>query len=372
VRYESAGVDSVIVKNQPPIFRIGANVQAGKNSGSFFRGSWGQGFRIPSIGEKYIAQQFTGSLFIVPNDTLKTETSWNMEIGFRQMFKIKKWVGYFDACVFWEQQKNYIQYTVGLFPNTYANGKPIFPDSDLYDHGVDILGLKPFNVQSTRVAGYELTLAGQGKMGPLDVKTLMGYTYTYPGQETPGENYPLGQFLKDVFIYNFKRVPSAYASAHLEQGMIRQLVRADIEFSLWKVYWGATLSYASTPEAIPPLFAAASSVLFTSTTGTTGATTATYYTTNNANGQAVIVVTNAGKSPTLPNELINYYNAHLHGDAILDLRVGMKLNDQIKLGFIIKNVGNVFYELRPGLPEPNRNYTLQFTYSFGRTKTKKS
>jgi outer membrane receptor protein involved in Fe transport len=333
VRYEAAGVDTSIVRNQPPIFRLGANIQAGK--ATFFRASWGQGFRIPSIGEKYIAQQFTGSLFIVPNDTLKTENSWNLEIGIKQGFKIKNFVGDFDFCVFWEQEKNFIQYQIGFYPNHYSNGAQIFPDSDQYSGTNEILGLKAFNVQSTRVAGYEVKLEGFGNMGPVGVRMLMGYTYTYPGEQTPGQTYPLDQFLKDVFKYNFQRVPQAYAT-NLETGAIRHLVRADVEFSIWKVYFGGTLAYASTPESIPPLFEAASIELFHSATA-----------------------------------LSTYYNEHLHGDVILDVRAGMKLTDHMKLGFIIKNVGNVLYELRPGLAEPNRNYTFQFTYSFGRTKTVK-
>jgi|GEM_PF-1052497 iron complex outermembrane receptor protein len=333
VRYEAAGVDSIIVRNQHPIFRAGVNVQAAK--ATFFRASWGQGFRIPSIGEKYIAQQFTGDLFIVPNDTLKTENSWNFEFGFKQGFKIKNWVGYFDASIFYEEQKNYIQYNVGFYANTYANGTQIFPDSDIYPGTGKILGLKPFNIQSTKVAGYELSLAGMGNMGPLGVKLLMGYTYTYPGQQIPGQSYPTSQFFKDVFIYNFKRVPSSY-TYRLETGAIRQLVRADAEFSIWKVYWGLTVSYASTPEAIPPLFYAASLILFHD-----------------------------------GNALSDYYAEHEHGDVVCDIRVGMKVNEHIKLGFIVKNIGNVYYELRPGKPESNRNYTLQFTYNFGRTKTVK-
>jgi len=357
VRYEAAGVDTVIVKNQPPIFRMGANLQAG--IASWFRASWGQGFRIPTIGEKYIAQQFTGSLYIIPNDTLKTENSWNFEFGFRQGFKIKKWIGYIDACVFWEQQKNYIQYQIGFFPNKYANGTQIFPDSDEIYTGT-LLGLKPYNVQSTRVAGYEISIAGSGNIGVLGIKTLMGYTYTYPGAEYAGINYPLDQFLKDFFIYNFKRVPLAYAQNYLEQGQIRQLVRGDIEFSIWKIYWGATLSYASTPETIPPLFGAASTFLFSTTTGMQG---------GGISGNPPVYT--PPHTISEPNELTWYYNSHLHGAAIVDLRIGMKLTDKIKIGFIVKNVSNILYELRPGYAEPNRNYTMQFTYSFGRTKTVK-
>jgi len=333
IRYEAAGVDTNIIAKQPPIFRMGVNLQAAK--ATFFRASWGQGFRIPSIGEKYIAQQFTGSLYIVPNDTLRAETSWNLELGFKQGFKIKKWVGYFDAAFFWQQSKNFIEYEVGTWANHYGgNGAQIFPDSAEFFPGY-ILGLKPLNIENTRVAGYELSLAGAGNIGPVGIKLLVGYTYTWPGMQSAGQNYPVGQFIKDMFDYNFKRVGSNDTAKILE-ARIRHLVRADVELSFWKFYAGVTGSYASAPEKIPPLFEAASIFLFHSSTA-----------------------------------LSTYYEQHKHGDAIFDVRVGMKLSDQIRLGFIIKNVGNVLYELRPGRAEPVRNYTLQFSYTFGRTNTPK-
>ena len=311
---------------------MGVNLQAAQ--ATFFRASWGQGFRIPSIGEKYIAQQFTGDLYIVPNDTLRTETSWNLELGFKQGFKIKKWVGYFDAAFFWQESRNFINYEVGTWANKYGNGAQIFPDSVEFYPG-HILGLKPLNIQNTRVAGYELSLAGAGTIGPVGVKMLVGYTYTYPGIQYAGNSYPVGNFIKDMFEYNFKRVPNADTSKILE-GAVRHLVRADIEFSIWKVYFGVTAAYASTPEKIPPLFEAASIFLFHSSTA-----------------------------------IGTYYNMHLRGDAAVDLRAGLKLNEHIKFGFIIKNVGNTFYELRPGKPEPTRNYTLQFSYTFGGPKATK-
>jgi outer membrane receptor protein involved in Fe transport len=331
LRYEASGVDTTVVSNIPPIFRAGINLQAAK--ATFFRASWGQGFRVPSIGEKYIAQQFTGDLYIVPNDTLRTERSWSMELGFKQGFKIKNWIGYIDAAFFWQQSTNFIEYTPGFWPNTYGNGKPIFPDSVLV-YG-QVLGLKPLNIQNTRLAGYEISIQGAGNIGPLGATILAGYTYDWPGQITPGVKYPIGQFLKDMFTYNFKRVTGADENK-IVPASVRHLVRGDMELSYWKMSAGVTVAYASTPESIPPLFQAASIFLFGSS-----------------------------------HALTDYYNAHRHGEGIVDVRIGMKVNDQIKLGFIIKNVGDVLYELRPGIAEPLRNYTLQFTYTFGRTSTPK-
>ena len=327
LRYEASGVDTSVVKNFPPIFRAGMNVQAAR--ATFFRASWGQGYRIPSIGEKYIAQDFTGDIVIVPNDTLKTETSWNLELGFSQGFKIGKWMGYFDAAFYWQQSKNFIQYEVDFYPNKYSNGRQIFPDSLEIIPGY-VLGLKPLNIENTRIAGYELTIAGSGNMGPLGVKILAGYNYSWPGVDPPAGSpkYTTGQFIKDMFYYNFHRVEGAATSKILE-ARIRHLVRADIEFSYWKAYIGFTATYGSDPEVIPPTFNTAAAVFFHD-----------------------------------PYALVNYSQKHIKGDFIGDIRAGVKVSDHVKLGFIVKNVGDHLYELRPAKPEPLRSYTLQFKYTF--------
>jgi iron complex outermembrane receptor protein len=340
LRYEASGVDTIVIKNYPPVFRSGINLKASR--ATFFRASWGQGYRIPSIAEKYVAQQFTTDILIVPNDTLKAETSWNLELGFWQGFKIGNFKGFFDAAFFWQQSKHFIEYEVGLWPNYWGNGTKIFPDSleFKYNPGT-VLGLKPLNIENTRIAGYELNIGGTGKIGPIGISVNAGYTYTWPGVQ-PDPNapdstkYTTGQFIKDMFKYNFQRVGPSDTSRILE-ARIRHLVRADIELSYWKFYLGTTFAYAATPEKIPPLFEIASALLF-------------------HDGHA----------------LDKYTQQHIHGDFVMDLRAGMRVNEHIKLGFIVKNVTNLLYELRPGKPEPLRNFTLQFSYIFGATKAAKN
>ncbi len=331
VRYEVAGVDTNIVTGIP-IFRAGFNIQAGK--ATFFRGSWGQGYRIPTIGEKYIAQQFITGIYIVPNDTLRPERGWSMELGFKQGFKIgKNWSAYFDAAFYWQQYKNFIEYQFNIWDNHYSSGAQIFPDSaelPPYSHSGKVLGLKPLNVEDARIAGYELGLAGKGKIGPVGVQLGIGYTYSWPGkfESTQGEKFNVGDFLHDMFKYNFQRVPVS-DTAKILYYRIRHLVRGDVEVSYWKCYVGATISYGSAPEKIPNLFKAAEVAIFHK-----------------------------------DDALETYTQDHIHGDVIIDLRAGIKVSDHVDLGFIVKNLTNRLYELRPGMAEPIRNFTLQFHYLF--------
>jgi outer membrane receptor protein involved in Fe transport len=63
-------------------------------------------------------------------------------------------------------------------------------------------------------------------------------------------------------------------------------------------------------------------------------------------------------------ETLDRYVANRTGDFIADLRVGITVNKNWKVGFIVKNISNRFYELRPGKAEPHRNFTMQLRYTF--------
>ncbi len=330
LRYEVAGLDSLIEKSQP-VFRSGINIHAAQ--ATWFRASWGQGYRIPSVAEKYLADPFTNGIVIIPNDTLHDERSWSAEIGFRQGFKILNWKLFLDASLYYSQYKEYVEYLPGIYQNLDSHGNKIFPDSldFLYPGSGQLLGIKPINIENARLGGYELDLITNGKLGPVGVDILAGYTYTYPTSmvDTPG-SYNLGDFWRDMFKYNFTRITDPTAQSHLLSYRQRQLFHADAQISYWRAYLGTTLSFVSVPE--------------------------------NSNNQeyndiAFFIFGSA-------NALTDYLYQHRHGDFIVDIRAGLKITDHLKAGFIVKNLTNRIYELRPGKTEPIRNYTLQLNYTF--------
>ncbi|MFN8300500.1 MAG: TonB-dependent receptor [Chitinophagales bacterium] len=347
LRYEISGVDTDRVwgftykvngKNvQLPIFRAGMNIQAAK--GSFFRLSWGQGYRVASVAEKYISNEFLNGLRIIPNDTLRSEHGWSAEFGFKQLFQIGKWKGYFDISMFYQRYTDFMEFRLGLHPNRYGNGQPIFPDSVefLYPGGNtahQLLGLKAINIENARIAGYEVELGGMGTIGPVGVRLLAGYTYNWPAsdiKDSTGKSlYSDAQFFKDMFKYNFKRVgPSDSVGDNLLYYRMRHLVRLDLELSFWKAYLGTTFYYGSMPEKVPALFQAAANLIFKNV-----------------------------------NALDEYMEAHKHGDYSFDIRAGVEVTKNLKLGFIVKNIANRYYSLRPGKPEPMRNFTFQLRYNF--------
>ena len=64
--------------------------------------------------------------------------------------------------------------------------------------------------------------------------------------------------------------------------------------------------------------------------------------------------------------------ANYRGDNILNIAVGYKPVDNLKLSFIVKNVANWEWMPRPGRFEAPRSYTVQLSYNFSAMGKKKA
>ena len=85
VRYEANALGP-IEQTVRPLLRGGVNYQAAKKT--FLRGTYGEGFRFPTIGERYV-QDKVNILEILPNPDLLTERGWYVELGIKQGFRIR-------------------------------------------------------------------------------------------------------------------------------------------------------------------------------------------------------------------------------------------------------------------------------------------
>jgi outer membrane cobalamin receptor len=148
------------VKEQKPVMRAGLNYQARK--ATYFRASFGQGYRFPTIAEKYISTTL-GILNIFPNDTLSSETGWSAEIGVKQGFKISNFQGYVDAVYYMMRYEDMMEF---IFDN--------------YGSGLGDFGFASLNIGNTSISGIDLSLAGTGKIGQVETSFLAGYTYSNP------------------------------------------------------------------------------------------------------------------------------------------------------------------------------------------------
>ena len=106
-RYEQFVLDSVSLGQ--PVFRAGLNYRFGQ--ASYLRASVGQGFRFPSIAEKFI-QTEVGGINVFPSLDIRPESSTNMEFGIKQGFRFGKegqWKGFLDLAVFQQPSGNDLQ-----------------------------------------------------------------------------------------------------------------------------------------------------------------------------------------------------------------------------------------------------------------------
>ncbi|MBM3417726.1 MAG: TonB-dependent receptor, partial [Bacteroidetes bacterium] len=175
-----------------PVFRLGSHYAINKTS--HLRMSLGQGVRFPSIAERYVSTS-VGGLIIFKNPNLQPEKGWSGEIGYKQIVQIgQNWKGYFDVAGFINEYSNMTEFTFGVYnPLTgdkltwlgYGVASP--EDSAIWNgltaQGVTFnqcVGFKAVNAEKARIAGVEFSFNSQGRIGPIEVTSLIGYTYMNP------------------------------------------------------------------------------------------------------------------------------------------------------------------------------------------------
>ncbi len=153
-----------------PVFRVGLNYEL--TPFTFLRASYGQGYRYPTIAERYITTLIGSdgqALAIWANPELQSETGWSAEIGIKQGFKIGNFKGFIDVAGFWTEYQNMMEFTFG-------GGDPsqtgIGPGQSLFFQSV--------NIDDTRIIGGEFSIMGTGNIGGVNFNVLAGYTLLFP------------------------------------------------------------------------------------------------------------------------------------------------------------------------------------------------
>ncbi len=193
LRYESFSQDTFATQ-KVPLLRAGLSYRVHKSS--YFRASYGQGYRYPSMAESFI-QYDLGKLRFYSNPNLKSEYGETAEIGFKQDIKFKKWKGYVDVAAYTARYYNMIQFSVDSILIA-------FPDVQN-----TVVGFRAFNVSEARINGIEASVAGEGKIGAVGVFTLLGYNYSNPvdvSYNTDTVNYKKGD---EILKYRFEHTAKA-------------------------------------------------------------------------------------------------------------------------------------------------------------------
>ncbi|MFM9986250.1 MAG: TonB-dependent receptor plug domain-containing protein, partial [Flavobacteriales bacterium] len=318
VRYEYFEINSV--SDSKPVFRAGLNYQAGK--ATYLRGSFGQGFRFPSIAEKFIVTG-VGAINIFPNPDLIAETSWNAEVGLKQGFKIGNFLGYADVAVFYQRYENFIEFTFGQWK------KPVFgPGINLQDAIQKSFGFKSVNTGNAEVSGFEFSLMGEGNIGNYKIQALMGYTYTKPISLTPHYVYGVSQDLDESPI-TYSTTSSDTTNNILKYRM-QHLVRADIGVTRGKWMIGGSVRYNSHMQNIDNAFETLETEL-----------------------------------PFIFNPGINKWrDENTGGDYVIDARMAWSPSNHHRIALVVNNLLNREYAIRPLAIEEMRITMLQYTLTF--------
>jgi iron complex outermembrane receptor protein len=295
-----------------PIFRAGINFKLYPST--FLRLSYGQGYRFPSITERYIKTS-AGSFAVFDNPDLQPESSWNMEVGLKQMFKFRNFYGYVDLAAFIQEYSNTIEYLFGFWDPEFA-----------------LAGFKFLNTGDSRVSGVDVSITGSGKIGSNSgIRTMAGYNYILPKTLQP--DYVFAVDARNTeYSYNST---SLDPSDHILKYRFLHTFKADMEFYSNRFSAGFTLKYFSRMINLDKAIED-----FENATGSSGGTL----------------------QPVL---YMDYFNMHNNGHVILDLRMSLEFKERHKLSLISDNVLNRWYSLRPLKAEKMRTIVLQYILKFG-------
>ncbi|PHN01347.1 vitamin B12 receptor precursor [Flavilitoribacter nigricans DSM 23189 = NBRC 102662] len=165
--YQQGTVDPSEEKESKPVFRLGLNYELADYT--FLRASWGQGYRFPTVAEKFIFTD-AGGFFITPNPTLRSETGWSTEIGIKQGFRLSSFEGFIDISGFLMRYEDMMEFNLVGF------------------------GFQASNIGGTEIKGMEFTVAGRGSLFGLPTSILAGYTYIDPRfKEFDNTQIPAGE-----------------------------------------------------------------------------------------------------------------------------------------------------------------------------------
>lgn len=303
-----------------PIIRGGLHYELFKYT--HLRASYGQGIRYPSIAERY-TQANVGALNIFPNPNLTPEKGWAAEVGIKQVFKIgKNWKGIFDVAGFINQYSNMMEFVFGNYlPDSLTPS--LTPGNPGYLG--KWIGFQSQNSERARITGLELSFNSIGKIGEVELTSLLGYTYMQPITLNSDKNY-----VKSFSTYEetISGTDTTYTFSNILKYRFTHLIKGDIEATWKKISLGFSGRYNSNMENIDKIF------------------------------EESIVGTYI-----LPG-LKEYRANDNKGALVFDARLGYTFKEHYRVGFIVNNVFNREYSTRPGDIQAPRNFIFQLQVKF--------
>jgi len=316
-----------------PVFRGGLNYELAEYS--FIRASIGQGYRYPSVVEKYILKDI-GGVGAFPNSSLKAERGYNAEIGFKQGYKIGKLKGFFDVAAFYTRYRDMIEFRFGLFDKKtfdYMDSLSDLIGMITSGNGIGV-GAQFTNVGRAEIYGVDASVSGIYDFNPDTRLTFnMGYVYTEPRDMDADKRREEEAANTDLLAMKSKSNDSKYLK-YRQKHSIKGVF--DVE---WKrLSLGTNIAWKSKSLAVdyfmvderdksyPDLMDHMRSLLF--------------------------------------GDLHGYWMDKNNGYFTMDLRMGLKLSKYLRFQGMINNLLNTEYSVRPMDVSAPRTFVFQVIADF--------
>ena len=333
-----------------PVVRAGLNWEIYK--AGFLRASFGQGYRNPSITEKF-ARKDIGGVGVYPNHNIKPERGYNAELGYMQLYKFGPITGMLDIAGFYTEYRDMIEYQFGLFRNsdfTMINsindvideGKQMIENikqtKSLNNAGIGI-GAQFVNVGHARIYGAEISTNGKVDINKdMNLMYTIGYTFTEPEDLDNKQRIEEEKTYTDPLQMKNKSNDSKYLKYRNKHSF-----KATIDYNYKWLSLGVNMMYRSKMLAVdylmvderekaePDLMDYARKFIFGYEDGVS---------------------------------LHDYWMDHNKGTFTMDLRATVRFKEYAEVQFLVNNLLNTEYSFRPMALAAPRTFVCRLNLKF--------
>ena len=333
-----------------PVFRAGLNWEIYK--AGFLRASFGQGYRNPSVTEKF-ARKDIGGVGVYPNHDIKPESGFNAEIGYKQLYKFGPITGTLDVAAFYTEYRDMIEYQFGLFRNSdfsMVNSmtdvldeveKMIndFKETKSFKNAGIGIGAQFVNVSHARIYGAEVSTAGkvdiQKDMG---LRYSIGYTFTEPEDLDNASRIEKEKTYTDPLQMKNKSNDTKYLKYRN-----RHSFKTTIDYNYKWLSLGVNMMYRSKMLAVDYLMV-------------------------DEREKAQEDLMDYARKFIFGYEdgvsLHDYWMAHNTGVFTMDLRASVRFKEHVEFQFLVNNLLNTEYSFRPMALAPPRSFVCRVNLTF--------
>ncbi|MBQ8939968.1 MAG: TonB-dependent receptor [Paludibacteraceae bacterium] len=333
-----------------PVFRAGLNWEIYK--AGFLRASFGQGYRNPSITEKF-ARKDIGGVGVYPNKNIKPESGFNAELGYKQLYKFGPVSGSLDVAAFYTEYQNMIEYQFGLFRNSdYSMINSMYDVIDelkgiindfaqtksLANAGIGI-GAQFVNVSHARIYGAEVSTAGMVDIKKdMNLRYSIGYTFTEPEDLDNDRRIAEEKTYTDPLQMKNKSNDTKYLKYRNKHSF-----KTTIDYTYKWFSVGVNMSYRSKILAVDYLMVD-----------------------ERVKDQKDLMdyarMFIFGYEDGL--SLHDYWMSHNNGIFTMDLRASVRFKEHVEMQFLVNNLLNTEYSYRPMALAPPRTFVCRMNINF--------